>query len=40
MTSSFAFAHRRLAIIDPDQRSNQPFLDEERGLAVRYNREI
>ncbi|UQR61430.1 hypothetical protein LRP30_31565 [Bradyrhizobium sp. C-145] len=40
MTSSFAFAHRRLAIIDPDPRSNQPFLDEELGLAVTYNGEI
>ncbi|MBB4423788.1 asparagine synthase (glutamine-hydrolyzing) [Bradyrhizobium sp. CIR48] len=40
MTSSFGFAHRRLAIIDPDPRSNQPFLDEEFGLAVTYNGEI
>ncbi|MDI3567398.1 asparagine synthase (glutamine-hydrolyzing) [Bradyrhizobium sp. Arg816] len=40
VTSSFAFAHRRLAIIDPDPRSNQPFLDEELGLAVTYNGEI
>ncbi|UVO35662.1 asparagine synthase (glutamine-hydrolyzing) [Bradyrhizobium arachidis] len=40
VTSSFAFGHRRLAIIDPDPRSNQPFLDEELGLAVTYNGEI
>ncbi|WP_027575584.1 asparagine synthase (glutamine-hydrolyzing) [Bradyrhizobium sp. WSM1743] len=40
VTSSFAFAHRRLAIIDPDPRSNQPFLDEELGLTVTYNGEI
>ncbi|WP_347710836.1 asparagine synthase (glutamine-hydrolyzing) [Bradyrhizobium sp. CB1650] len=40
VTSSFAFAHRRLAIIDPDPRSNQPFLDEEFGLTVTYNGEI
>ncbi|MDF0584718.1 asparagine synthase (glutamine-hydrolyzing) [Bradyrhizobium yuanmingense] len=40
VTPSFAFAHRRLAIIDPDPRSNQPFLDEELGLAVTYNGEI
>ncbi|UGX92633.1 asparagine synthase (glutamine-hydrolyzing) [Bradyrhizobium barranii subsp. barranii] len=40
VTTSFAFAHRRLAIIDPDPRSNQPFLDEEHGLAVTYNGEI
>ncbi|MBB4264032.1 asparagine synthase (glutamine-hydrolyzing) [Bradyrhizobium sp. CIR3A] len=40
VTSSFAFAHRRLAIIDLDPRSNQPFLDEELGLAVTYNGEI
>ncbi|WP_164937126.1 hypothetical protein [Bradyrhizobium vignae] len=36
----FAFAHRRLAIIDLDPRSNQPFLDEELGLTVTYKREI
>nr|WP_283810179.1 asparagine synthetase B [Bradyrhizobium sp. LVM 105] len=40
VTPSFAFAHRRLAIIDPDPRSNQPFLDEEFGLALTYNGEI
>ncbi|TFV38446.1 asparagine synthase (glutamine-hydrolyzing) [Bradyrhizobium niftali] len=40
VTSSFAFAHRRLAIIDPDPRSNQPFLDAEFGLALTYNGEI
>ncbi|UWU82973.1 asparagine synthase (glutamine-hydrolyzing) [Bradyrhizobium yuanmingense] len=40
VTPSFAFAHRRLAIIDPDPRSNQPFLDEELGLAITYNGEI
>ncbi|WP_183711208.1 asparagine synthase (glutamine-hydrolyzing) [Bradyrhizobium sp. ERR14] len=40
VTPSFAFAHQRLAIIDPDPRSNQPFLDEELGLAVTYNGEI
>ena len=40
VTPSFAFAHRRLAIIDPDSRSNQPFLDEELGLTVTYNGEI
>ncbi|WP_407114531.1 asparagine synthase (glutamine-hydrolyzing) [Bradyrhizobium sp. LMG 9283] len=40
VTPSFAFAHRRLAIIDLDSRSNQPFFDEELGLAVTYNGEI
>ncbi|MFK4381049.1 asparagine synthase (glutamine-hydrolyzing) [Bradyrhizobium sp. USDA 223] len=40
VTSSFAFAHRRLSIIDPDPRSNQPFLDDELGLTVTYNGEI
>ncbi|MEY9590816.1 hypothetical protein ABIA06_003107 [Bradyrhizobium yuanmingense] len=38
VTSSFAFAPRRLSIIDPDPRSNQPFLDV--GLTVTYNGEI
>lgn len=40
VTPSFAFAHRRLSIVDPDPRSNQPFLDDELGLAVTYNGEI
>ena len=32
-------AHRRLAILDPDPRSNQPFSDE-RGRQLVYNGEI
>ncbi|MGY3146371.1 asparagine synthase (glutamine-hydrolyzing) [Bradyrhizobium sp. USDA 3397] len=40
VTASFAFAHRRLAIIDANPRSNQPFLDQELGLAITYNGEI
>src|SRR3954471_18390953 len=34
-----AFAHRRLAIIDPDPRANQPFSDH-RGRQLIYNGEI
>src|SRR5437667_210586 len=34
-----ALAHRRLAIIDPDPRANQPFADE-RGRQLIYNGEI
>src|SRR5688572_27517613 len=34
-----AFAHRRLAIIDPDPRANQPFTDD-RGRWITYNGEI
>ena len=34
-----AFAHRRLAIIDPDPRANQPFTDG-RGRWITYNGEI
>src|SRR4051794_27271193 len=33
------FAHRRLAIIDPDPRANQPFTNH-RGLHLIYNGEI
>src|SRR2546423_4587930 len=32
-------AHRRLAVIDPDPRANQPFADE-RGRQLVYNGEI
>src|SRR5215218_4010495 len=34
-----ALAHRRLAIIDPDPRANQPFTDG-RGRWITYNGEI
>src|SRR5688572_23499139 len=34
-----ALAHRRLAIIDPDPRANQPFADA-RGRQLVYNGEI
>src|SRR5688572_28026863 len=34
-----AFAHRRLAIIDPDPRANQPFADS-RGRQLVFNGEI
>src|SRR5439155_9516828 len=34
-----ALAHRRLAIIDPDPRANQPFCDD-RGRQLIYNGEI
>ena len=33
-------AHRRLAIIDLDQRSNQPFYSENRNLVMVYNGEV
>ena len=36
---SLAFGHRRLAIIDPDPRANQPFADH-RGRQLVYNGEI
>ena len=34
-----ALAHRRLAVIDPDPRANQPFADD-RGRQLVYNGEI
>jgi len=34
------FGHRRLSIIDLNNRSNQPMLDEQLGLGVVYNGEI
>lgn len=40
VTPSFAFAHQRLAIIDLNHRSNQPFLDRELDVAITYNGEI
>src|SRR5690349_18063862 len=33
------FAHRRLAIIDPAS-GQQPFVDDEAGLALTYNGEV
>ncbi len=36
----FAFAHARLALVDPDPRSNQPFWDESKRYALVYNGEI
>ena len=32
----FGFSHCRLAIIDLDPRSNQPFVDEETGVVISY----
>ncbi|MFC0804775.1 asparagine synthase (glutamine-hydrolyzing) [Ensifer sp. P24N7] len=37
---AIAFGHRRLAIIDVNQRANQPFLDPETNLLLTYNGEI
>ncbi|WEX79326.1 asparagine synthase (glutamine-hydrolyzing) (plasmid) [Sinorhizobium numidicum] len=34
------FGHRRLAIIDVDDRSNQPFVDPECNVVLTYNGEI
>ncbi len=34
-----ALVHRRLAVIDPDARANQPFVDQ-RGRAIVFNGEI
>jgi len=39
-TKDLALAHARLSIIDPDPRSNQPFFDARRELAIVYNGEI
>src|SRR5687768_14472465 len=38
-TAACALAHRRLAIIDPDPRANQPFADH-RGRQLVFNGEI
>ena len=35
-----AFSHRRLAIIDLNQRSNQPFMDEKKDYVITFNGEI
>lgn len=34
------FAHTRLAIIDLDERSNQPFFNNKKDLCITYNGEI
>lgn len=36
----YAFAHRRLSVIDPDSRSDQPFRDAATGVIITYNGEI
>jgi asparagine synthase (glutamine-hydrolysing) len=38
--SGFCFGHRRLSIIDLDDRSNQPFQDPTRQVTLTYNGEI
>src|SRR4051812_831955 len=38
-SAACGLAHRRLAIIDPDPRANQPFADH-RGRQLVYNGEI
>ncbi len=37
---NIAFGHRRLAIIDPDAKSNQPMTDREKKLFLVFNGEI
>lgn len=34
------FAHTRLAVIDPDHRSDQPFVDPQSGAFIAFNGEI
>lgn len=34
------FAHTRLAVIDPDHRSDQPFVDPQSGAFITFNGEI
>jgi asparagine synthase (glutamine-hydrolysing) len=36
----YGLGHRRLSIIDLDERSNQPFLSKDRNIAIVYNGEI
>lgn len=38
--SRFVFGHRRLAIIDPDVKSNQPMTDREGKIVLVFNGEI
>ncbi|RVM17888.1 asparagine synthase (glutamine-hydrolyzing) [Sinorhizobium meliloti] len=38
--NSIGFAHARLAIVDLDPRSDQPFIDSDTGIVTTYNGEI
>lgn len=38
--ASVALGHLRLSIIDPEERSNQPFFDEHKELGIVFNGEI
>ena len=38
--SNVSFSHKRLAIIDLDPRSNQPFIDKKKEFILVFNGEI
>ncbi|MBK7127728.1 MAG: hypothetical protein IPH65_17735 [Dehalococcoidia bacterium] len=38
--NGIAFGHTRVAIIDLSAASDQPFIDDEAGLALSFNGEI
>ena len=38
--NNIGFVHRRLSIIDPVSRSNQPMLDDEKKYVISFNGEI
>ena len=38
--SDVIFGHNRLAIIDPDVKSNQPFISNDKSIVLTYNGEL